>query len=336
MSVRKLSTSLARLLAHNAGQEGGADGRLPSIWGVAQSLVIGVAVAAIAVAIRAALPLPTVVNPFTIVFLALTIATFYANLLVRISMALAGAVLTWRFVMSPGSWKMTLIEGYTLLGYATVAIALLFTSELYRRSEKRNEQALLALARSEAEQQRLFARELSHRLKNVLAIVQAIAGQPFGRGAPEVDMFASRLKALGNVHNLLLDHVERPTASVRSLVEGALAPFAGFPGSIRSSGPDFDLDSQLAVSMALALHELGTNATKHGALSVDSGWVEVEWQRVESKMHLQWREHGGPPVSPPTRVGFGTKLLTKGGMGADLTFEPDGLRCSITTDLGAQ
>jgi len=84
------------------------------------------------------------------------------------------------------------------------------------------------------------------------------------------------------------------------------------------------------VSLAIALHELGTNAVKYGALSKDEGWVSIDWKETAGKVVIEWKEHDGPAVKAPTSKGFGSRLLARAAMGTELRFEPDGLRCTIT------
>lgn len=297
--------------------------------------LIGIFAAAAAVALRAAVHLPPTILPFFTVVVAICLVTVAAGLAGGIVTAVVGGLLTWYLILSPHSWRLGSDEAYTFLGYATVAAVILATSELYRRSERKHQEQALAIARRDSEQQRLFAGEMSHRLKNAIAIVQGIARQTFPRNLPEAVKFEGRLQALADAHNLLMDHVEQPTAPVPLLVERALRPFADEPRRFRLAGPDLHLGAHDVVSVALALHELGTNAVKHGALREPSGWVSVEWRQVGSKMRLEWREHGGPPVCPPSRKGFGTRLLMRAGVGADVQFCADGLQCTITSELAS-
>lgn len=113
----------------------------------------------------------------------------------------------------------------------------------------------------------------------------------------------------------------------------AIAPFAA--AQIDSSGPSFDVSPKLALTLTLALHELATNAVKHGALSRPEGRIELRWHVHDGQLTLNWREAGGPPVVPPSSRGFGSTLLEQAMVGgpARLEFASDGLRYSVTTPL---
>ncbi|HEX7887537.1 MAG TPA: sensor histidine kinase [Phenylobacterium sp.] len=191
------------------------------------------------------------------------------------------------------------------------------------------------------QQERLLVLELQHRVKNTLSIVQALAAQTFtsnGGDARSKGVFVDRLVALGRAHNVLSETAWRDV-TMQTLVAQAMEPFAG-AGSDRISmqGEDMLLRSGLIVDLALCLHELATNATKHGALSMAQGAVDIRWRRVsDQRVELAWRETGGPPVSPPTRRGFGSRLLKQGlSRGArpsvSTDYAPDGLRWTAQFD----
>lgn len=307
----------------------------PSGWGKAKRHVLNVALgllaAEIAVLARFALHLPPDVLPFLLVVIAVCLVTVQAGLIGGLTTMIAGGLLSWYYLLNPGgSWGVSEAGGYALLGYFCVTSVILATSQLYRLSEQKRQAAALEMAMREAQHQRLFAREMSHRLKNAMAIVQAMASQTFSRDAPEVAKFDGRLQALADAHNLLNEHVKQPTASVSEVVETALRPFADHGDRFRIAGPPLPLPDQQVVSLALALHELGTNAVKYGALTEPRGWVSIEWRDADGRLQLEWKEHDGPPVKAPSSKGFGSRLLERAAMGAKLKFEPDGLRCTIT------
>jgi two-component sensor histidine kinase len=196
------------------------------------------------------------------------------------------------------------------------------------------------LARAEA-MQSLLVDELNHRVKNALQTVQAIAAQTFrhARDIPDaLRKFEGRILAMGTANSLLSEERWR-NADMTDLVESALEPFrAKDRDRVHVSGPDVPVGAPSAVMISMMLHELATNAAKYGALSNDSGEVFVDW-RVEgegngTRVHLQWRETGGPSVTEPERKGFGTTLIQRGltsqlGGSANLEFLPDGLRCTL-------
>jgi len=192
-------------------------------------------------------------------------------------------------------------------------------------------------ARVDAERQReLMAQELNHRVKNTLAIVQALARMTFnGADAEHVTRFEARLRALSEAHNLLVrEHWEH--ANLRDVVVG-VASYLNVEERLSIDGPDLRLRPTAAVSYTLAMHELCTNALKHGALSAPGGRVEVAWELEggdESNIHLLWREVGGPKVTPPARKGFGSKLIQRAvsselGTPVTMRFEPTGLVCEF-------
>ena len=181
--------------------------------------------------------------------------------------------------------------------------------------------------------------ELQHRVKNTLMVVQGLATQTF-RGATGSDeivrTFRARLHALGEAHALLTSG-KWETCRFPDLAARALSPFNG-DGAITWTGPSCELPEYACVPLVLALHELGTNAVKYGALSTLGGRVEVRWfveqtdaTALTQTLVLDWIETGGPPVSPPTRKGLGSRLITRqhGIDAADLDFRPEGLACRI-------
>ncbi|HEX2762912.1 MAG TPA: HWE histidine kinase domain-containing protein [Allosphingosinicella sp.] len=184
------------------------------------------------------------------------------------------------------------------------------------------------------EHQRLLINELNHRVKNTLASVQAIAFQTLKGDLPLADArarFEARLMALSGAHNLLTEE-NWGGAALDRVLEGA-TEHLGAP-RFDMAGPPLRLSPRAALAIAMAIHELGTNAAKYGALSVDAGRVRISWFLEGDRLRLVWEERGGPPVSPPSRQGFGSRLIERGlemdlGGRASLHFEPAGLRCEI-------
>ncbi|HEU0133741.1 MAG TPA: HWE histidine kinase domain-containing protein, partial [Allosphingosinicella sp.] len=169
------------------------------------------------------------------------------------------------------------------------------------------------------EHQRLLINELNHRVKNTLASVQGIAFQTL-RG--EVSLaeararFEARLMALSRAHNLLTEE-HWGGASLERVVKDALEHLGGESGRFEVRGEPLRLAPRAALALAMALHELGTNALKYGALSVEAGRVSIGWEQDGDRLGLQWRETGGPRVEAPGRRGFGTRLIERG-LAADL------------------
>jgi PAS domain S-box-containing protein len=192
------------------------------------------------------------------------------------------------------------------------------------------------------EHQRLLIDELNHRAKNMLAIVQGIAQQTLkGQGVlPEVrQTFEGRLGALAAAHTLLTSQ-SWETTQVRQVIAGTVA--AVFPAAerVEIKGPAVSLAPKTAVSLAMAVHELATNALKYGGLSVPEGTVEVRWHAENARLKLVWRERGGPRVSPPERRGFGTRMIERGlaaelGGEVKIDFRPQGIVCTVDAPLPA-
>ena len=176
---------------------------------------------------------------------------------------------------------------------------------------------------------------MDHRAKNLLALVQATVHLT---QADTVNEFKAaiegRLQTLSNTHTLLA--ASRWTgARLHSLVEEELAPYCAERTSRADIlGPELLLQPQLAQTIAMVLHELTTNAVKYGALSIPSGRLRIEWPRAETHIVIRWSETDGPPVKPPQREGFGTRVLNRiiEELDGKLRFEwkLEGLVCEIT------
>jgi two-component system CheB/CheR fusion protein len=183
-------------------------------------------------------------------------------------------------------------------------------------------------------QRELLVEELNHRVKNTLAIVQAIARLSFADADKAcVRRFEQRLVALAQAHSLLVRE-QWEYAELKDVVAG-VAGSLNVRERICAEGPDVQLRPTSAVSYTLAIHELCTNAIKHGALSSPDGRVEIAWELLDSgKIHLLWREIGGPQVRPPAHRGFGSALIERAlagelGSPVQMRFEPTGLVCEF-------
>jgi len=182
------------------------------------------------------------------------------------------------------------------------------------------------------QQQNLLLNEMKHRIKNTLAMVQALSMQTLrGASAAELSAFNARLSALGSAHDLLtLKSWNR--LSLGDVVAAALKPFEEQKQErvVASGFGDAWLDSTKSLLLAMVLHELATNAVKYGALSNEGGRVQLDWELDDGSgcVRLCWRESGGPPVTPPERKGFGSKLIEKSLIGAKIDYRPEGLICT--------
>ena len=191
-------------------------------------------------------------------------------------------------------------------------------------------------------QQKLLLDELNHRVKNSLATVQAIADQTLRTTeTPEAFRvaFEARLMALSATHNLLTAGAWE-SAYLRDVALMELRPHG--PERYRLDGPDIGLEPAQTLALGLLFHELATNAAKHGALSTGEGSVAVSWRidPASGELEIDWSEHGGPPVAPPVRRGFGSRLIERslrGQLGGEaaIDYAPDGLRCQIRLPLEA-
>ena len=192
----------------------------------------------------------------------------------------------------------------------------------------------------------LLINELNHRVKNTLATIQSIAAQTFRADLADPRAkaeFESRLLALSNAHSVLTD-AKWESASLKEIANRALAPFRG--GDIDTdrvpiARDDTQLPPRPALAIAMALHELASNAVKYGALSTPSGKATLDCKLSDGVITLIWRETGGPPVSPPTRRGFGTRLIEQGlarelNGSVHLDYQQDGVVCTIRFPLGGE
>ncbi|TWF59218.1 GAF domain-containing protein [Neorhizobium alkalisoli] len=189
--------------------------------------------------------------------------------------------------------------------------------------------------RRAAETQRLLLNELNHRVKNTLAVVQAMASRTLARSPDPKDFakaFGGRVQSLAKIHDLL-SAKSWEGADLKDLIQGQISAGASDETRLKTSGPAVRLDPQMALHLALIMHELGTNATKYGALSVATGKVSIDW-RIEDGLRIRWSELGGPRVEPAASLGFGTTLICQSARGqggdAQMTALPEGIIWDIS------
>ena len=242
----------------------------------------------------------------------------------------------YRFLRADGSYAYVLDRGYVTRdghGRATRMIGAMLDISERRKAE---------------EHQRMLTGELQHRVKNTLALVQAIASQTL-RGTTDVnemrEAFAARLISLGRAHDILTQ-ASWTAAPIAEVVDGALTVHRGAAGTrIRSGGPNVLLAAKPALSLALALHELATNAVKYGSLSNETGVVDLRWHVIHEgespQFCLTWSEQGGPPIlAQPSRRGFGSRLIERSfaaevGGAVKLSYAPTGLVCRLEASLAS-
>jgi PAS domain S-box-containing protein len=219
----------------------------------------------------------------------------------------------------------------------------IWTESLWRlrRSDVVVEQNTDITDRVELERQRELANlELTHRINNMLTVVQAVARTSFGASNPEgMRDFDRRLRALSEANRVLAQgHLERPF--LRNIIFKVIEAME-MEDRVFLKGPDAELRPTAAFAYTLAFHELCTNALKHGSLRGPIGRVEVEWSifgDAPERIHVIWREIGGAPITAPARQGFGSRLIStlvsaELGTPVDMRFEPTGLVCEFDGPL---
>ena len=218
---------------------------------------------------------------------------------------------------------------------------------LARRAEEALREEIEQRKHSE-ERQQMLLNELNHRVKNMLTTVQSIARQSLGRpglgeaGLAAAREFEERLMALAWAYEILTRE-QWAGAALGELIARTLAPHLDLASSrLTLEGPALWLTPNRALSIAMAMHELATNAVKYGALSNDAGRIAVTWRVFEAdgvrRLELDWIERDGPPVAPPRRRGFGSRLIERSlarelGGEVKLDFDPAGLRCRVAARL---
>jgi PAS domain S-box-containing protein len=229
------------------------------------------------------------------------------------------------------------------LGHTTRDGRRIWTESLWRlrRAEVVVEQNIEITDRVELERQREVATlELTHRINNMLTVVQAVTRTSFGTGNPEgLRDFDRRLKALSDANRVLTQgHWDRPF--LRKIIQ-EVGQAMQVEDRIVLDGPDAELRPSAAFAYTLAFHELCTNALKHGSLRGPIGRVEVKWSIIEDvpeRIHVIWSEIGGPPITSPERHGFGSHLINtlvsaELGTPVEMRFEPSGLVCEFDGPL---
>jgi two-component sensor histidine kinase len=238
-----------------------------------------------------------------------------------------GLVAVWLFV--PPQWGSTPFmaeQVVSIVLFSVSSLVIVWAAESYR--------CLLQRLRHEQCTRQLLNRELAHRIRNILASVQAIVRQTL-RGQKSIrDDLIGRIAALGETNDLLIKSHWR-TAALREILVREFAPYDLY--RFHLDGPDIECPSSVAVLLTLIVHELTTNASKYGALSNLTGHISVTWKTRNNRFELEWAEFGGPQPKEPTGHGFGTKLLQTGlsqfNGSAKILFEPTGVRVRLALDF---
>lgn len=203
-----------------------------------------------------------------------------------------------------------------------------------------------SLRRKSERQRSLLSGELDHRVKNLLATVQAVARQSFRNSerTEVVNVFINRLATMSNAHGLLMKN-EWQEATVRAVVETTIAPFMDPQAQqFTLGGPELTLNSRAVLALGMALHELCTNAAKYGALQGEAGRIAINWDVLPGEsggndvFQLVWEERGGPPVAAPSEKGFGSRMIEDAlaqqiDGEATILYRAEGVVCTVTAPL---
>lgn len=216
-------------------------------------------------------------------------------------------------------------QSVSVMLFGASSVIIIWAAESYRE--------LLRRLREEEVTRQLLNHELDHRIKNILASVQAIVHQTLKGQEDARDKLISRIISLATTNDILMKSHWR-SASLREILVNEFTPYD--LSRFNLEGEDVECPSAVATPLALVIHELTTNASKYGALSRPSGHVGVSW-RNDRSLELEWVESGGPQPKARTRCGFGTKLLESGlkqfNGSVKMNFEPAGLRAEISITL---
>jgi len=256
----------------------------------------------------------------------------------RLKAIKAGEILSWEFRVrhANGSWHWFATHDVLLeaSGDGTPKLTVGSASDVTQQ-------------RQAQEHQELLLAEMQHRTRNLTTVIDAIARQSLPRNQPAVEEYyrviIARLRALFSAAEVVMASEAR-MADLRKILEATLAAFddEGTKARIALEGPPLAMPEEAAASLALAVHELATNATKYGALSSREGIVNLTWDLNRSngtpKLEILWKENGGPPVKQPSHEGFGSRVIRyaasrqKDGK-VDLTYASDGVSCRIAFAL---
>jgi two-component sensor histidine kinase len=262
--------------------------------------------------------------PFVTYFPAIVLCTLFAGWRAGVaSILLSAAIVNTVFLGEPMRPRTDVQTAGMISLFFLSCLLLVAIAQTLRKTFR---DLLVAKERSD-----FLNRELQHRVRNTLSIVQALADQSVRRDPQNFrSAFAGRLSALADAHDVLA-RGSSDTCELETVVQMSCEAFH-HDGNFSFEGPPCRLSSETCLALSMALHELCTNALKHGALSVPEGRVHVSWSEPwDEETTLIWQEDGGPEVRPPTRKGLGTILLTsQPEIGkADLQFHPRGLRCEM-------
>jgi two-component sensor histidine kinase len=290
------------------------------VW---RSQLIALSCVVVATAIRQALGDNVVGVPFITYFPALAVASVIGGSLAGVSTLIVSALIASYLYLPPAlEFKLYYRQVnacivYIIMGFMIISIVSLL-------------HILLRQVKEAEEQAKIYASEMRHRIANVIGLVQAVSRMTARDSADKddyQDKFDSRLAALARAQELAAPDPDSPT-DLRELMRQVLEPFD--LRRFRMNGPAAGVEHSAASMLALVVHELGTNAVKHGGLSVPVGIVDITWTADDEAIILEWQEDTGKGSANPARTGFGSRLLSSAfppGRGETaLVFEAGGLR----------
>lgn len=265
--------------------------------------------------------------PFALYLPVVMLATSLGGIGPGIVTLLAGAVLG--IALSPSTAPDSLALLGLLVIYIGVSGLTIWFAHHYR-SLVVQQRLLVNQLRAEESHRVLLMREMSHRLKNKIATIQAVAHQVLRDHPAARDALSQRLTALAATDDLIAKSHE-VSCDLKELFRVELGPYES--PRITFIGPDILLSPKLAVSLGLIIHELATNCAKYGALSVEGGLIQISWRRLGDRLSIAWEEGNGPRVTPPTKHGFGTRLMKTALAAHDgavsMDYMTTGLHCQI-------
>jgi two-component sensor histidine kinase len=261
---------------------------------------------------------------FDTYFPAVLVAALLAGIPAGVGVIIGSVIVVWWAFIPPayvfGPLSPADIDNCLLFVISSGCIVVV--AQLYRD--------VLHKSRARDRERELLMMELEHRGRNTYAVVEAIVRNTLVNDRASADAIAGRVRAVSSANDLV-NQSNTKAVQLKALLSLEFALNA--KTQLVISGPDIELSADASRKLGLVFHELVTNAMKHGALSTPDGRVVVQWRADGTKVHLLWKEEGGPPVSPPQREGFGTVVVTQSlnSLAGDIAsaFNPDGLRCEI-------
>jgi two-component sensor histidine kinase len=262
---------------------------------------------------------------FSTYFPAVLVGGLLGGLPAGVLVTIAALVTVWWAFMPPSFvfHALRLNEQLDLAVFLLSSACILGITELYRRA--------LRQVRGQERERELIMKELEHRGKNTYAVIDVIVQKTLEDSPELANIISGRIRTV-KYANDLLDRTATHTVLLKTLLLHEFLPYG--EARFEAQGMDVELSPDVARHLALVFHELVTNAAKYGALSRPDGRVLISWQEVDGLIRLEWSEEGGPPVTPPEKHGFGSRIVTQSlkSLSGSITptFAAEGLRCSIT------